>query len=93
MLSPSIAQIRQKQREEVENRKTIIHTLLKKFSKHRGWKKAFLASNPMFNNNDGITMITNAHNGKVSNQHFLEALEAFDKSVQNERPEWYKSTK
>jgi hypothetical protein len=46
----------------------------------------------MFNNNVGITMITNAHTGKVSNQHFLEALKVFDESVQNERPEWYKIT-
>jgi inorganic pyrophosphatase/exopolyphosphatase len=92
MLSPSIAQIRQKEREEIENRKSTIHTLLKKFSKHRGWKQAFLASNPMFNNNMGITMITNAHTGKVSNQHFLEALEIFDKYVQTEQPDWYKIT-
>lgn len=90
MLSLSIAQIRQKEREEVENRKTAIHALLKKLSKNRGWKKAFLTRNPMFNNNVGITMITNAHTGKVSNQHFLKALESFDESVQNERPEWYK---
>lgn len=46
----------------------------------------------MFNNNVGITMITNAHTGKVSNLHFLEALEAFDKAAQIERPDWYKIT-
>lgn len=92
MLSPSIAQIRQKEREETEIRKTAIYALLKKLSKNRGWKKAFLTKNPMFNNNVGITMITNAHTGKVSNLHFLEALEAFDKAAQIERPDWYKIT-
>ncbi|WP_064198423.1 MULTISPECIES: hypothetical protein [Emticicia] len=92
MLSSSIAQIRQKEKEEVKTRKMVIHTLLKKLSKNRGWKKAFLASNPMFNNNVGITMITNAHTGRVSDPHFLKALEAFDKSVQIERPDWYKIT-
>jgi hypothetical protein len=91
-MTQTIAQIRQKEREEIENRKTEIQTLLKKFSKNRGWKNAFLTKNPMFNNNTGITMITNAHTGKVSNPHFLEALKEFDKSVQNERPEWYKIT-
>lgn len=92
MLSQSIALIRQKEKEEVKTRKIAIHTLLKKLSKNRGWKKAFLTKNPMFNNNVGITMITNAHTGKVSDLHFMKALEAFDKSVQIEQPDWYKIT-
>jgi inorganic pyrophosphatase/exopolyphosphatase len=92
MLTPSIAQIRQKEREEIEKRKTTIHALLKKFSKHRGWKQAFLSTNPMFDNNAGITMITNAHTGKVSSPLFLKALETFNEFVQNEQPAWYKIT-
>lgn len=81
-----------KEKEEVKTRKIAIHTLLKKLSKNRGWKNAFLMKNPMFNNNAGITMITNAHTGKVSNPLFLKALEAFDKYVQTEQPDWYKIT-
>ncbi len=92
-MTPTIAQIQQKERVELSTRKTKINTLLKKYSKFRGWKKSFLLRNPIFNNSVGITMITNAHTGKVSNIHFLEALESFDEFVQNERPEWYRVTK
>ena len=86
----TIVQIRQKERAELGNRKNEIYTLLKKYSKFRGWKKAFLHLNPMFNNSVGITMITNAHTCKVSNIQFLEALESFDQFVQNAKPDWYK---
>ncbi|MFN3488019.1 MAG: hypothetical protein ACK4YV_02755 [Emticicia sp.] len=91
-MTQTIAQIRQEEKAELENRKELIFTLLKKFSKHRGWKKAFLDSNPMFNNSVGITMITNAHTGRVADIHLLKALEAFNESVQNEQPSWYKIT-
>lgn len=90
MLSSSIAQIRQMEKEKVKTRKIVVKTLIKKFSKNRGWKNAFLTKNPMFDNNAGITMITNGHNGRVSDPFFLKALEAFDKSVQTEQPDWYK---
>jgi hypothetical protein len=88
----SIAQIIQIEKEKVKNRKMVIHTLIKKLCKNRGWKNSFLTKNPMFNNNAGITMITNAHNGRVSDVHFLNALELFDKYVKTEQPDWYKIT-
>jgi hypothetical protein len=88
----TIAQIRQEERAELENRKELIFTLLKKYSKHRGWKKAFLDSNPMFNNSVGITMITNAHTGRVADVHLLKALESFDELVKTEQPNWFKIT-
>ena len=86
----SIAQIHQMEKEKVKTRKMVIHTLIKNLSKNRGWKNAFLTRNPMFNNNAGITMITNAHNGRVSDVHFLKALEVFDNYVKTEQPDWYK---
>lgn len=88
----SITQIHQNERNQAENRKKIIHTLIKKYSKHRGWKSYFLDKNPMFNNNEGGSMITNAHTGKLSDRHFFEAIVTFDKLVEEEKPEWYKIT-
>ena len=46
----------------------------------------------MFNNNEGGSMITNAHTGKLSDRHFFEAIVTFDKLVEEEKPEWYKIT-
>lgn len=86
----TITQIRQNERAEIENRKSEIYKLLKKYSLNRGWKNAFLTSNPMFNNSAGITMITNGHARKASNLFFLVALQEFDKHVQLEQPDWYK---
>ena len=86
----TIEQVLQNERIEVENRKKTNFTLIKKYSKHRGWKRAFLDKNPMFNNRTGISMITNAHTGKLSDKHFLIAIESFDEWVQSEKPAWYK---
>jgi hypothetical protein len=46
----------------------------------------------MFNNSVGITMITNAHTGRVADVHLLKALESFDELVQTEQPNWFKIT-
>jgi hypothetical protein len=85
----SLKDIRQNEKNEIKQRKENIRELLKKFSQHRGWKTDFLSQYPLFNNNEGLSMISNGHVGKTSNKYFLLSLELFDGYIETEQPEWY----